>query len=151
MKPVPKAENIAALAASREGAHRFPCLFGLHDFARLDTTPGANSPFAPRANWHPSPEEYVDALRAYCRSPCGPRQHLQALARHAVTRKERGGCLPEVTGPYAESLGQILAALIRKIEQGPDANPATTAPTASRSWRKTARADSTPNLGRGPL
>lgn len=150
MKPVPKAENIAALAASREGVHRFPRLFGLHDFARLDTTPGADSPFAPRSDWHPSPDEYVDALRAYCRSPCGPRQHLMALARHAVVRRDRGGCLPEIAGPYAEPLRKILGAFVEKVEERPS-QPAENAPRSSRGWRKTARADSTPNFGRGPL
>ena len=150
MKPVPKAENIAALAADREGAHRFPRLFGLHDLGRLDTTPGANSPFAPRADWHPSPEEYVDALRSYCRSPCGPRQHLLALARHAVVRRDRGGCLPEIAGPYTESLRKILEAFIEKVEAKPGSSTANETPT-SRSGRKTWRADFTPSLGGGSL
>ena len=135
-----KATSSSLIAADREGARRFPCLFGSHDFSRLDTTPGAASPFAPRAGWHPEPQEYIDALRAYCTSPCGPMQILQTLARHAVMRFDRGGCLPEVVGPYAKPLNQILAAFVKKAEQDIQAPPVTV-PAASRSWRKAAPAD----------
>lgn len=141
--PVPSSDQkaqrarAAQAAADHEGSHRFPCLFGLHDLSRLDTTPGAKSPFAPRADWHPTPQEYIAALRAYCVSPCGPWQTLQSVARHAVIRRERGGRLPEVIGPYAESLNQILAAFVRKIEQGPVTDPETASTTAN-IWRKIA-------------
>lgn len=106
----------------REGRKRFPCLFGLHDMARLDTSHGANSPFAPRADWAPAPDEYIDALREYCRSPCGPRQVLESLARRAAGAGYGGiGSLPEIVGPYAAQLIQILSSFVKNHREGASA------------------------------
>lgn len=99
----------ARSALDQAGREQFPCLFGLHDIATLDTTPGANSPLAPRAGWAPSADEYIDALRAYCRSPCGPRQLLTGLARRMALH---GDQVPMIVGPYADQVAGILAAFV---------------------------------------
>lgn len=131
------------LAQDRAGRADFPHLFGAHDLSRLDTTPGAVSPFAPRAGWTPSLEEYVEAMRVYCRVPCGPRQLLTALARRTVMQN---GAMPETVGPYATQLAGILSAFVtahhRALQQQAEA------PAANKeSWRPRRSKDrSTPGL-----
>ena len=147
MKPQSDTADPTSLALDRAGRADFPHLFGVHDLSRLNTTPGAASPFAPRADWAPSAEEYVEALRAYCRSPCGPRQMLMVLARRMVVQ---GGEMPEAIGPYAPQITGILSAFVaahHRVTQAGDS------PSKRESWRsptkaRRAHAQGPPSTGR---
>jgi len=72
---------------------------GQADMREIDTTPGADGPYAPPRDWDGSGSQYVSIMRALYTGYASVRQQMQAAARR----------LPMLTfnGPYAEEAREI--------------------------------------------
>jgi len=82
---------------------------GVMDFSSFDTTPGANSLFAPLAGAQGSGAAYLRGMRKALQT----NNHLRMLIGIAALSAMRSG-MPKFTGPYATEAKQILEEAIQK-------------------------------------
>lgn len=84
---------------------------GVLDFTRLDTTPGARSPFAPPADFAGDADAYRIYLReGYQRDPALRQRLVSAAWQRRCAR--RGDADPiDAVGPFAPVLEEVLTVL----------------------------------------
>lgn len=88
-------------------------MYGVIDFSRIDTTPGAQSAFAPPAGWQGNGWDYEELMRLRFRHDAGARQHLLIAAMD-----RRSGMQVAFVGPYAEQARSITEKLARWLGAG---------------------------------
>lgn len=89
---------------------------GKLDMYRLDTTPGANSMFAPPQWWNGDQEEYRIFMRQRYEHDIMLRQQIDVLTRRIALR---AGVSNEITfsGPYSQTAKGMLKFLVGKYKR----------------------------------
>lgn len=95
---------------------------GMLDMYRLNTTPGANTMFAPPKWWEGDQEEYRVFMRQQYEHDLMLRQQIDVLTRRICLRP---GVANEIkfSGPYAHTAKSILKTLVGKYQRDLQVNP----------------------------
>ncbi|PZP51875.1 MAG: hypothetical protein DI596_14310 [Azospira oryzae] len=80
-------------------------MYGIIDFSRIDTEPGAPSAFAPPSGWH---GDYMQYMRQRWKTDPGVRQHVAVVGRMLVRGERVVFC-----GPFAKEAKEIAEAVWR--------------------------------------
>ena len=76
-------------------------MYGVIDFAHIDTTPGAGGAFAPPLGFAGDYRAYKALLRERYERDVGAAQHIACVARQ-LRRPIGTAVIPEFSGPYAQ-------------------------------------------------